>query len=131
MKTTSHRIGRVAHRVVDLLLCTAVAGFLAQPGQPALAAEAGADSDSSAPALALPAPAALDLVQSFRAPAAGSAAAKAAAQPRIGMHLVVRLAVVTLEAHPDSGDVRLALRSKLLKGSIAKTPFAVAVAWRF
>lgn len=123
MKSTSHAIA--------LLLRTVVIGVLALQCQRALATDAAADDQSAAPAIHSPAPAAMALAQSFRGPGTSGAAVKAPAQPRLGMHVVVRLAVVDVVAHPDSGEVRLELRSKLLKGSIAKSQLAVAVAWRF
>jgi hypothetical protein len=124
MKSTSHSIA--------LLLRTVVAGVLALQCQCALATDAATDDQGAAPTTtSSPAPAAMALTQSFRGPGTGGAATKAPSQPRLGMHVVARLAVVDLIAHPDSGDVRLALRSKLLKGSIAKSQLAVAVTWRF
>jgi hypothetical protein len=57
--------------------------------------------------------------------------ARIPAEQRVGMHMVVRLAMVDLVSHPNSGDVNLTIRSKLLKGPIAKAPVAVAITWRF
>lgn len=120
MNTPTHRFTPLLHAVI--------AGLLAIQCQQALATDAATGGDAAAPSISSPTPLASALAQSFRGPAA--AAAKTS-QPRLGMHVVLRVTVVDMIAHPDSGDVRLAFRSKLLKGSIAKTPLAVAVAWRF
>ncbi len=50
---------------------------------------------------------------------------------RQGMHIVLRLAVVDVVSHPDSGDLELSPRSQLLNRSIARKPLAVGVTWRF
>ncbi len=121
MNTPTHRFTPLLHAVI--------AGLLAIQCQQALATDAATGGDAAAPSISSSTPLASALAQSFRGPAA--AAAKTASQPRPGMHVVLRVSVVDMIAHPDSGDVRLAFRSKLLKGSIAKTPLAVAVAWRF
>lgn len=111
---------------VALLLQTIVAAALALPCPRALAT----DIDSATPAVSVPTATEQALALRFRGPV--GAVAKKGAPSRLGMHVVVRLTVLDLVAHPDSGDVKLGLRSRLLKGSaIGKAPLAVAVHWRF
>jgi hypothetical protein len=50
---------------------------------------------------------------------------------RLGKHVVVRVALVDIESHPDSGSVNMMLRSRLLGRPIARAPLALSVAWRF
>lgn len=123
MNPTSRRIAapiQVGAVALSLLYCGKAACEPLEPDEPE-ALEASAT-------VVLPAAAAAALAQSFR----GRRGAKEPPKLRTGMHVVVRVAVVDMVAHPDSADVRLALRSKLLKGSsVAKSQLALAVVWRF
>ena len=104
---------------------------LACHGARANTASAEAKADGEPPASALPTPAARVVARSLHEAATRSAVASAPAVPRLGMHLVVRLAVLDLVAHPDSGDFDLTPRSRLLNRSIARAPLALGVTWRF
>ena len=50
---------------------------------------------------------------------------------RLGLHVVMRVALVDVVSHPDSGSLNVALRSRLLGRSIAHAPLALGLAWRF
>ena len=89
-------------------------------------------SDASAGTAVRPTMAALGAMQSFRSAAprrADSARARWLARP--GMRVVLRVPLVDLIAHPDSGDMLLTTRTRVLKGSIASARVAVAVAWTY
>ena len=49
----------------------------------------------------------------------------------LGMHVVLRVALVDVVSHPDSGSVHVSLRSRLLGRPIARAPLALGLAWRF
>lgn len=108
-----------------------VALALACHGARANTAGAEAKAEGMPQASALPTPAAQVVARSLHEGATRSAVAPALAAPRPGMHLVVRLAVLDLVAHPDSGDFDLTPRSRLLNRSIARAPLALGVTWRF
>jgi hypothetical protein len=118
---------RPARFALSLLRACAAQATLTLACQGALAAGIGAEVE---PPAAGPTPAAQLVAQSLRetvAPQVG----EVRAQPRLGMHVVVRLAVVDVVSHPDSGDVDLSPRSRLLSRHIARKPLAVGVTWRF
>ncbi len=120
---------RTAHAARISLAVRAVAAqaMLTLACQGALGAGIEADLEPPAP---MPTPAAQLVAQSLRETWT-PLAAEVRAQPRLGMHVVVRLAVVDVVSHPDSGDVDLSPRSRLLNRTIARKPLAVGVTWRF
>jgi hypothetical protein len=105
--------------VVHALLALACQGVLAL----------GAEADRE-PAQTAATPAAR-LVAHHQRETATRQAGEVVTGPRQGMHVVVRVAVVDVVSHPDSGDVDLSPRSRLLSRSIARKPLAVGVTWRF
>lgn len=100
---------------------------LALAWQGALAAGGEADRQPAPPA----ATSAARLVAEQLREAAARRAGEGAAEPRQGMHVVVRVAVVDVVSHPGSGDVGFSPRSRLLNRTIARKPLAVGVTWRF
>jgi hypothetical protein len=135
MKTrSSGGIMKTFPTLICALLRSVLIGALACSCQCALAIDVAADPHGTEVGMhpAEPqAPAAWALAQRFRAPGKADGPARIPAEQRVGMHMVVRLAMVDLVSHPNSGDVNLTIRSKLLKGPIAKAPVAVAITWRF
>lgn len=95
--------------------------------QGAMAAGSEADRQPAPPAPT----SAARLVAEQQREAATQRAGEAAAEPRQGMHFVVRVAVVDVVSHPGSGDVDFSPRSRLLNRTIARKPLAVGVTWRF
>ena len=90
-------------------------------------------SGTNAGTAAQPTMAALAAMQSFRGTGASRRADSARTRwlARPGMRVVLRVPRVDLIAHPDSGDMLLTTRTKMLKGSIASARVAVAVAWTY
>ncbi|MBL8348422.1 MAG: hypothetical protein JNN03_23550 [Rubrivivax sp.] len=127
MNTEGNARTGTTHGILALLRMLAAVATLALTGRGALAADSEAGIE---PALSVPSPAAQLVAQSLRETVLRQASA-ARAQQRLGMHLVVRLAVVDVVSHPDSGEVDLAARSRLLGRPIARKPLAVGVTWRF
>ena len=119
---TARSTARTVFALLRALLAETAMTLLCQC---AVAGDMGAET-----APAVPTPAAQLIALNLRESVARHAGAQRA-QPRLGMHVVVRLAVVDVVSHPDSGDVDLTLRSRLLNRSIARKPLAVGVAWRF
>jgi hypothetical protein len=127
MTTQGNARTRSTHGILAPLRMLAAVATLVLTGHGALAADREAGTES---ALSLPTPAAQLVAQSLRETVLRQASA-ARVQPRLGMHVVVRLAVVDVVSHPDSGVVDLAARSRLLGRPIARKPLAVGVTWRF
>jgi len=118
---------RTARAASARLSTWALLAGLALCGQGALAERGAAVTE---PGSSETTPAARLVAHHQREPAARQAS-ETRAQPRLGMHVVVRLAVVDVVSHPDSGELDLAVRSRLLGRPIARKPLAVGVTWRF
>ncbi len=127
MKTQGNARTCTTHGILALLRLLAAVAIWVLTGHGALAADSEAGTE---PALSVPTPRAQLVARSLRETVLRQASA-ARAQPRLGMHVVVRLAVVDVVSHPDSGEVDLAARSRLLGRPIARKPLAVGVTWRF